>query len=185
MDAADSELVAASNGATVLEMNFQNLLTAHLATFLIRQTGDDCLGCHLDNFAGRRKSELSIHGERDPAGLVAQGDAVNLFWGHDGGIEDMNVAVGAIREPDFLFIGSQSNAMTGASMSFDRSFGKSLDFNPMKEFTGLKIADFKAQEIVHIDEAKGLAAIDGERADAVGKGADLSAGGVVVGAGHC
>ena len=131
-----------------------------------------CVGAGVDDVPGGRKGEPAVDAKGNPAGLVTQLDTHFLLWRHDGRIKDVNGAVGAVVEPQFLFVGSKSDAMAGATVPLGGTFLKARHFNAVQHFSGL-LSPTSKPNVVDVDETKGLAAIDGEGANGITERADL------------
>src|SRR5580765_7882889 len=140
-----------------------------MASCFIFESGDDAFGAGVDDIPRGGKSEASIDAKGNPAWLVAQRNAQLLFWRHDGRVKDVNAAVGAVVEPQFLFVGSKSDAVAGAAMPLGGTFLKARYFDAVQHFSCFIVSHFKTEQIVDVDETKGLAAVDCERADEIAK----------------
>src|SRR4029077_10086375 len=92
---------------------------------------------------------------------------------HHGGVKDVNAAVCAVVEPQFFFVGSKSDAVAGAAMPLGGTFLKARYFDAVQHFSCFVVSHFKTKQIVDVDETKGLAAIDGERANGIAERSDL------------
>ena len=60
----------------------------------------------------------------------------------------MHPAIGGVAEPDFLFIGSQGNAVTGTTVQFNRAFLKAGHFHALNALPRGEVSDFETQERV-------------------------------------
>src|SRR5256885_7168084 len=66
----------------------------------------------------------------------------------------MNAAVCCIGEPQFSFIGRECYAVTWTAMSFRGAFLVAGHFHTMQHLSGFTVSDFKAEQLVDVDEAK-------------------------------
>ena len=96
----------------------------------------------------------TVDAEADPAGEVTKVDGGDLLRGHDGGVEDVQCVVGAIRQPEFFFIGSQGDAVAGAAVALQRTGLVIGDFDAAKKLAGVEVADFEARQIVYVDKTR-------------------------------
>src|SRR5690348_8343092 len=156
---ANSELISRANGYAIGEIDFQQLFALDRLAGFVRKSGDDVFGAGVDYIPRGRKGETPIDAKGNPAGLIAQLDTHFLLWRHDGGVEDVNAAVGAVIQPQFLFVGSKSDAVAGTAMPLGGTFLKARYFDPVQHFPGLDVSHFKTEQIVDVDESKGLAAV--------------------------
>src|SRR5262249_60315838 len=101
------------------------------------------LGSH--RLPGRRVGVATVKAEGDPSRLFTQLDACRLLWRHCRGIEHMDTAVRRIAQPNFLLIGCQADAMTGAAVAFDWALGNSLDLHAVQLLAGLQVANLKSE----------------------------------------
>src|SRR6266566_1433433 len=173
MVVTDAELVARANGAAVGEHDLQQFFALYVLSGFVFKRGNNTLGAGVDDVAGGGISAAAVDAEGDPAGLVAQFDALRLLRRHHGGSGDMNAAVGAVGKPQLFFVGRERNAVAGAAMPLGRPFLIASNLDAMQHFPGFAISYFKAEQLVDVDEAKGLAAIDCEWANGIAEGADL------------
>src|SRR5262245_41088386 len=120
----ESKLVAGSNGNAVAEDDLDHLLAVDLPVALVAQRGDDLLARHVDDLARGRIGIAAVEAERHPAGLLAELDTDRLPGRHGRGVEDVDMAVGRIADPDFPLVGRQANAVARAAVPLDRSFLK-------------------------------------------------------------
>src|SRR5256885_5187048 len=161
---ADGELVACADGLVVGEVDLKQFFALDLMAGFVFEGGDDAFGGGVDYVAGGGIGAAAVDAEGDPAGLIAQGDAGHLFGRHCGGVENVDAAVGGVGEPEFSFIRRERDAVAGAAVALGGTFLEASDFHAMEHLAGFAIADFKTKQLVDIDEAKGLPAVDGERA---------------------
>ena len=77
----------------------------------------------------------------------------------------MDEVVGAVGQPEFLFIGSQGDAVAGAAVALDRALLVALHFHAVEHLAGPDIAHFKPKQLVYVYEAERVASVHGERAD--------------------
>src|SRR6476660_9687138 len=143
-----------------------------MASCFIFESGDDAFSAGVDDVPCGGKSEASIDAKGDPAGLVAQLDTHFLLWRHDGRVKDVNAAVGAVVEPHFFFVGSESDAVAGATVPLGGTFLKARYFDAVQHFSCFVVSHFKTKQIVDVDKTEALAAIDGERANGITERAD-------------
>src|SRR5262245_48884556 len=108
---SDAELVARAHDHAVLQHDLDHLLAVHLAALLVGEGEQDLLRLRVDDLAGGGIGVAAVEAERHPAGLLADLYARGLLGRHDGGVEDVQVTVGSVTDPDFLFVGSKSDAM--------------------------------------------------------------------------
>src|SRR5690242_6566641 len=114
----------------------------------------------------------AIDTERDPARHVAELDAAQLLGRHDGSVENVKAVVGAVGQPQFLFIRRQAYAVTRAPVALHRPLLKVLDLHPVQHLARAQIANFETEQVVHVDKAEGPASVDRERPDNIAEGAD-------------
>jgi hypothetical protein len=174
--AAQAELIPGAHGPTVSEINLQYLLAVNLAPGLVFQGGDELARLHVEDFAGREVRELAVEAERDPAGLLAQGQARHLF-GREfpferARVEDVHALVVAVHDPDFFLVRREADAMTRTAVPLDRAFLHALNFDAVEHLARADVADFKAEQVVDVDEDERLRAVDGEGADGRAERAD-------------
>src|SRR5436190_21852933 len=62
----------------------------------------------------------------------------------------MHTHIMPICQPNFFFIWSQCNAMTGIAVSSYRTSGPSFYFYMCQFFSGQQVSDFKAKQAVHV-----------------------------------
>ena len=137
-----------------VKINFQHFFALHIRAFYVLQSGDDLARGGLDHIAGRGIRVAAIHAECDPPRLVAQPDVGDLPRRHHRGVEDVQTAVESVRQPDFLFVWRQADAVAGATVAFGRAGAEARHFDAVKHFPGGEIADFKSQQFVHIHETE-------------------------------
>src|SRR6476646_4095019 len=144
-----------------------------MASCFIFESGDDAFGAGVDDVPGGGKSEPAVDAKGNPAWLVAQLDTHFLLWRHDGGVKDVNAAVGAVVEPQFLFVWSKGDAVAGATVPLGGRLLKTRYLDAVQHFSCFVVSHFKTKQIVDVDETKGLAAIDSEGANGIAERADL------------
>ncbi len=176
---AQAELITGADGLTILPIDLQHFFTADCPTFLVSQLGDQFQAGGVKDVAGRRISQTAINAERDPAGLVTDGQTGHQFRRHHCGIVDVHVTVGSVGHPEFRFIGCEADAVTGTSMPFDFSLFEAFYFDTMQFATGRQITHFKPQALVNADEHKRPGTIHRKRSDVVAEGATRLGNGVV------
>src|SRR5437867_11006342 len=180
---AEAELISRANRLVVLEINFQHLLALNIDSSFVLQAGDDLACRHFDHIAGGRVCILSVNAERDPAGLIAQRDAGDLFRGlhrrvrsrrrEEADIEDVQPAVVRVGQPQFLLVWRQSNAVTRTPVPFGRAFLEPLHFDTVQHFAGRQVADFKSKQIIYVNKAERPATVDGEGSNEVAERPDF------------
>src|ERR1700733_4766860 len=156
----NSELIVTANRLVTLEVDFDDLFTLQLGGGFIVKRVDDLSGLAVDDVAAGRDHILPVDGHEHPARHVGSLDVGNLFRWHDGIVEDMDVIVGSIREPDLFFVRRQGNAVTGTSMPLDGARLKPLHRYFGEFFACLDVANLKSQKTVDIHIATGVASID-------------------------
>src|SRR5206468_7491437 len=97
-DPAEPELISRANRAVVLEIDLDHLLALHGGALLVLQSGNDLACRDFDHVASGRISKAAVNAERDPARLIAQRDARELFWRHYGRVENVQPAVVRVRQ---------------------------------------------------------------------------------------
>src|SRR5262249_50402002 len=117
---AQAELVAGADDRVALEDDLDHLLAVDLAALLVLQGDKDLLRLRIDHLAGGGVGVPAVQAEGHPAGLLAQLDAIGLPGRHDGGVEDVDVAVGAIDHPDLFLVGGEADAVAGAAVALRR-----------------------------------------------------------------
>ena len=147
-----------------------------MASCFIFESGDDAFGAGVDDIPRGGKSKPPIDAKGNPAWLVTQLDTHFLLWRRDGRVKDVNAAVGAVVEPQFLFVGCKSDAVAGATVPLGGTFLKARHFNAVQHFSCFVVSNFKPEQIVDVDKTKGLAAIDGEGANGIAERATASRG---------
>ena len=121
---------------------------------------------------------MPIDAEGDPSRLRAKLNAGYLCGRHLGVVEDMERAVVGISHPHLLFIGSQADAMTRASMAGSRSLGVSLHLHAAEHLATGGVTHFEAKQIVHANVNPRGTAVDCERSDCAAKRADGTRNGI-------
>ena len=182
--ATDSELVAGADGVVVFEIDLQKFFDLDGGLFFVGEAADDFFGFGFDDVAGGGVRVLAVDGEGDPAGFVAEFDALDVFGWHDGVVVEVKATIVGVGEPNFLFVGREADAVAGAAVSLGVADFEALDFDAMKQFSGVEVADFEAEKAVFVDVAEGAGAIDGEGANEVSEGAHFFDDGVGFGVGH-
>src|SRR5262249_2366874 len=143
---------------------------------LILEHADDRARMDVDDLAGRGISIFAVDAHRDPPRLVVDFDFRDLRRRHCGGIKDMNPLVERGGEPEFLFVGVGPEAMTRAPVALGRPGLVPLHRHAAKALARLQIADLEAEQLVDVDEAEGLSAVNREGADRRAEWADLANG---------
>ena len=69
---------------------------------------------------------MAVAGEGDPAGLIAERDAGHLARGDDCVVEDVELLIVAVAEPEFFFIGREGGAVGLRERSRDDAIGLSI-----------------------------------------------------------
>ena len=77
----------------------------------------------------------------------------------------MDRIVGAVCQPKFLFIGCKGNSVAGAAMAFHWTLFVTLNLYMVELFPCPKIADFEAQQTVHVYENQTASPVYGKRTD--------------------
>ena len=167
-----------------LEVNLQQLLALHRPALFVGQRGDDLTGLHVDNLTRRGVGQRAVDAERHPARLVAELDAGDLLRRQCGQVEEVQMLVRGVADPDFLLIGSQSDAVARAAVALDRALLEPGDLHAMQHLASLQVPDLEAEELVDRHEAQGLRSVDGERANGGTERADRASCGVRGGVGH-
>ena len=101
---AEPKLIARPDRFAIGELNLDDLFAMHRSARFVGERGDDAFALDVKYFARRRPRVLAIQTEGNPAGLLAQLQAFDLFWRRDGIIEDVHHLVMAIAEPDLFLI---------------------------------------------------------------------------------
>src|SRR5262249_28428075 len=99
----------------------------------------------VDHFARRRIGVTAIETEGHPAGLLAQRDASDLLGRRLRGIEDVDVAVCRVADPDLFLVGREANTVAGAAVPFNRTFLVAFDFDSIQLFAALQVPDLEAE----------------------------------------
>src|SRR5262249_47630023 len=86
----------------------------------------------------------------------------------------MDRAVGAIGDPQLLFIRCQSDAMARAAVALDRALLVTLDLDAVKLLAGRDVPYFESEQAVDIHEHQGVASIHRERTDHILEWSDLA-----------
>lgn len=149
----------------------------------VSEAGNDFAGFDVDDVTGGWVGVFAVDGEGDPAGFVAEFDVGDVFGRHNGVVVKMHAAVVGVGEPDFFFVGSEADAVAGATVAFGRADFEIGDFEAVKFFSGGDVADFEAEQAVEIHVADRAGAVDGEGADEVAERADFFDDGVSFGVG--
>jgi len=155
------------------KIDFQKFFALDCNAFFIGEAADDFFGFNVDYVAGRGVSILTVDGESHPAGFIAEFDALDVFGRHHCVVVEVQAAIMGVGEPDFFFVRREADAVTGAAVTFGGADFEALDFDAMKEFAGVEVADFKTEEAVFVDVTEGAGAIDGEWANEISKRADF------------
>jgi len=166
-------LIVAANRLATLEVDFDDLFTLQLDAGFIVKRVDDFPGLAVDDVTAGGDHILAVSGHKHPTRKIGRFDVSNLFWRHDRIVEDVDIIIGSIREPDFLFVRRQGDAMTGAAMPLHGARLEALHRHFGEFFAGLDVANLKSQKTVDVHKATGVASIDGKGADDIGKGPDL------------
>ena len=82
----------------------------------------------------------------------------DLLRRHHRRVEDVHLLVGAVGEPQLLFVGREADAVARAAVPLDRSLLEAGDLDPVQHLAGLDVADFEAEQVVDVDETKRLRA---------------------------
>src|SRR5688500_9606493 len=99
-DPSQAELIANENWLVADKVNLKHLLALHDAPFFVGELCDKLASLCIEDIACRRIGIVSIQREGDPTGLIANRQTGLLFWRHDGGVKDMQVAVMTVGHPD-------------------------------------------------------------------------------------
>lgn len=126
----------------------------YLMPLFIGQGRYDLLCGDIDDFAGGQVGRLAVDAPTYPARGFAELDALHLFGRHDRGIEDVDVFVVAVDDPDFLFVVREGDAVAGTAMPLHRSLLKALYIYAVPFLSRLDIANLKAEQAVHVDETE-------------------------------
>ena len=170
---SEAELVTCTDGLTVCEVDFQQLLTLHGgARFLLEHPDNFTSGSFYD-FTRGRICVLTIDTEGDPAWFVGQLNALDLFRRHNFGVEDVELSVERITQPKFLLIRREPNSVAGTAVTLGGTFVASLHFDAMQHFARDQIANLKAEQFVHVHKATRAGTIDGERSNDIAKGTNF------------
>src|SRR5438132_12833751 len=107
--------VAGSHGAAVLEIDLDELLAR-------RNARGDLLRSRIDDDPAVGIGVAAVDAEREPAGMrpgrgrVEDSNAGDLFRRTRGDVEDVDVAVDAVHDPDLFLIRRQVETVTGRAM---------------------------------------------------------------------
>ena len=107
-----------------------------------------------DDFAARRIRVAAINAECDPAGIIAAHDIAELLRRHRGRVEVVHAFVGRIADPHFAFVRREADTVARAAVALGDSDIEALHFDAVQLRSRGEIADFKAEQAVHIHKAE-------------------------------
>jgi len=119
---------------------------------------DDLAGGDVDDVARRRIDSFSVDTDRHPEDTVRRvdgGDLLGVFVV----AEDVNLLENSVRQPDFLAVRRDGNAVAGATMRDagarglvpDRAPVNAGDFHRLQNFARLGVGNQIAEKIVLVD----------------------------------
>src|SRR6185295_13815606 len=162
---ADAELIARPHRLSAGEDDLDELLALHGPAGLVLERCHDGAGLRVDDFSGRRVGVAAVEAEGHPTRLVAELDARDLPGRHRRRVEDVQAAVGAVREPDLLFVGREADAVARAAVALDRSFLVAGHLDAVQHLARPQVPDLEAEKLVDVYESERLGGIDGEGPD--------------------
>lgn len=156
-----AHLLSDADRVAVTEVDFDELRTRDTVPVGILQSADDLLGLGVNHIAGVGIRKTAIHAEGNPAmRLGAHIDALFLDGWHHGGVENVQLLLVLVDEPDFRLIRRQADTVTAAALIFH-----ALDHYGMELLAGSRIANLEAHDVVRVDEVERLRAVDRMRPD--------------------
>ena len=173
--APKTKLIACADGLGAREVDLQQLLALHRSAVLVGQARHDLARADVDHIARGRVGISAVEAERDPAGLVPDLNAGELFGRQHRGIKDVHAAVVRVRQPELFLIRGQAHAMAGAAMPLGRPGFKSFHFDAVQDLAGGQITHLEAKQIIHVNKAERSLSIDGKRPDDIAEEPDLTA----------
>src|ERR1051326_1680724 len=114
-----AKLICHARQFAIAKDHVQQLFAVHCPAILIFEIADDLTGLHVDNVAGRNIGEFSIKADRDPVRSCRGFDALHLTRRHPGVIENMDVVIDAVREPNLPLVIRQGDSVARTSMRND------------------------------------------------------------------
>jgi len=112
-------LIADADRYAVLEMDFNHLLAVNRPAFLVRQRCNDFLAIRVDNLSRRWIGKAAVEAERHPAWLVAQRDALHLLGRVGRQVENVDLLIVRIAQPELLFVRREPDAMAGSAVTLN------------------------------------------------------------------
>src|SRR5258708_1641009 len=103
---AQAELIPSAHRIATAPLDLAHLFTVHRRSRFIGQARDNPAAGNVDDVAGRGIGILAVETERDPAWLLADFNAGNLFGGQAGRVEDVHPAVMRVADPQLFLVGS-------------------------------------------------------------------------------
>ena len=108
----------------------------------------------------------AVEAEGDPAGLIAERDARDLLRRHHRRVEDVQPAVGAVRQPQLLLVrASAPMPWLGQPWRLTGPLAKPVHLDAVQHLAGAQVADLESEQVVDVDEAQRLRGVDRERSD--------------------
>src|SRR5439155_19888260 len=122
------------------------------AAGFVLQRRHNLLGPHINDLARGRISESPIHAEAHPTNTVPDLDGGDLLRRHHCCIEHVNSVVRTVREPKFLLVRSQSDSMTRACVTLDRTLRVARNLHTVELLASPQITYREAQQAINVDE---------------------------------
>src|ERR1022692_4636757 len=136
----------------------QKLLAIHRPAVFVLELPDDLAALHIDDIPRRDVGEVTIQPHRDPVGTGGGLDALHLLRRHPGVVEDVNVVVDAVREPELFLIVRQGDAVTRTAVGNSRPRSdvpllgpsETLHFHLVQNPAAFHIGDHEAQQVIGV-----------------------------------